>query len=119
MQRSTDRRVVNRHAKPLFIAAAPMELVIAGSAIEWRLHSRFACCRGGATERKTHKFAPAQRQRKEKDSVLTKGFPIVRGRRPKDFDAPLLRIFFGGSTPFLLYANKRNGVEKKRFSSFE
>ena len=42
VHRSTDRRGVSRHAKPLFPAAAPMELVIAGSAIEQRLHGCFA-----------------------------------------------------------------------------
>ena len=112
MQRSIDRRGVSRHMKPLIPAAAPMVLVIAGSAIGRRLHSKFACCCGSAIERISHKSPPAQRQRKENGSVLAKEFPIVRGRRPKDFDAPLWRIFFGGSTPFLLYANKRNGVEK-------
>ena len=60
------------------------------------------------------KSAPAQRQRKENGSVLTKEFPAVSGEKPKVTDAPLWRIFFGGSTPFLLYANKRNGVEKRR-----
>ena len=117
MQRSTDRRGVSRHAQPLIIAAAPMERVIDFRATERRLHCTFACCCVGAIERISRKSAPAQRQRKEKYCVLAKEFPIVRGRRPKVTDAPLWRIFFGGSTPFLLYANKRNGVEKKRFSS--
>ena len=117
VQRSIDRRGVSRHAKPLIPAAAPMELVTACRAIGRRLHCKFACCCVSAAERISHKSPPEQRQRKEKYCVLVKEFPIVRGRRPKAFDAPLWRIFFGGSTPFLLYANKRNGVEKKRFSS--
>ena len=32
------RREVKRHAKPLIIAAAPMELVVVGSVPKWRLH---------------------------------------------------------------------------------
>ena len=39
MQCSTDRRGVSRHAKPLFIAAALLELVKAGSAYDERLLS--------------------------------------------------------------------------------
>ena len=66
----TDRRGVSRHAKPLFPAAAPMERVIAGMAPERRLLFKFACGCGSANERKPHKSAPAQRQRKEDSSVL-------------------------------------------------
>ena len=58
--------------KPLFIAAAPMELVIVGSAIDGLLLGYFACGCGGANERISCKSAPEQRQRKEKNSVLTK-----------------------------------------------
>ena len=58
------RRGVSRHTKPLFIAAAPLEFVIAGTAIGQRLPFKFTCCYGGANERKPHKFAPEQRQRK-------------------------------------------------------
>ena len=65
-----------------------------------------------STERISCKSAPEQRQRKENGSVLLREFSSVSGENPKGFGAPLWRIFFGGSTPFLLYANKRNGVER-------
>ena len=112
MLRSIDRRGVSRHRKPLIIAAAPMEVVIDCLAIEKRLPCKFACGCGSTIERQYRKLAPEQRQRKEKNCVLTKGCSLVNGRSPEVFDAPHWRIFFGGSTPFLLYANKRNGVER-------
>ena len=89
-----------------------MVVVIAGTAIDWRLHSRFACGCGGANEHQYRKSAPEQRQRKENGSVLLRELSSVSGENPKGFGALLWRIFFGCSTPFLLYANKRNGVEK-------
>ena len=64
VQRSIDRHGVTGHAKPLIIAAAPMVVVIAGTAIDWHLHSRFACGCGGANEHQYRKSAPEQRQRK-------------------------------------------------------
>ena len=66
------RRGVTGHAKPLIIAAAPMEIVIAGTAIGGRLLVWFACECGGANERQYRKFAPEQRKWKENGSVLTK-----------------------------------------------
>ena len=84
VRRSIDRRVVSRHAKPLIIAAAPMELVIVGTAIGKRLHWWLACGCGNANERKPHKSAPVQRQRKEKNCVLTKeSVEILRHRNDK------------------------------------
>ena len=67
-----DRRRLNRHAKPLIPAAAPMVVVKDFRAVGQRLRRKFACCCGGANEHKPHKASPAQRQRKENDSVLTK-----------------------------------------------
>ena len=99
-------------------AAAPMVVVKICRAIGQRLLWMFACGCGALLSAFLTSSAPAQRQLKENDGVLTKGFPFVSGVNPKDFDAPFRRIFFGGSTPFLLYAIKRNGVEKKCFSVF-
>ena len=60
MQRSIDRRGVTGHAKPLIIAAAPMEFVKAGMAIEQRLLGYFACNNGGANE---HQILQVRTQR--------------------------------------------------------
>ena len=66
------RRGVSRHTKPLIIADAPMAFVKVCRADEKCLPCWFACGCGGANERKPHKFAPEQRQRKEDGRVLTK-----------------------------------------------
>ena len=84
------RRGVSRHAVPLFIAAAPMELVVVSRANGQRLRYNFACGCYGATERKPHKSAPAQRQRKENGSVLTKkSANLLRHRKNKTMPVPL------------------------------
>ena len=77
---STDRRGVTGHTKPLIIAAAPMEIVIACSAINWRLLVYFACCCGSAIGHLYRKSAPDQRQRKEGDCVLTKESAELQGQ---------------------------------------
>ena len=69
VRRSADRRKVIGYAKPLFPAAAPMELAKVCRAIEWRLLFKFVCGCGSANERKPE---PEQRQRKENGSVLPK-----------------------------------------------
>ena len=66
------------------------------------------CC-GGTNERKPYKSTPQQRQRKQKDCVLTKEFPVVSGKKPKDFDAPLWRIFFGGHPVSFVRKQKKWG----------
>ena len=58
------RRGVSRHTKPLFIAIAPMAVVIDFRAVGWRLRCMFACGCGSTTERKPYKSTPDQRQRK-------------------------------------------------------
>ena len=103
------RRGVSRHAKPLIIAAAPMEIVIDFRAIVQRLLGYFACGCGGAIEHQYRKSAPAQRQRKENGSVLAKECSAVSARRPKVIDAPLWRIFFGGHPVSFVRKQKKWG----------
>ena len=112
MQRPADRRGVTGHAKPMFIAAAPMELIMAGSAPDRRLLGYFACNSGGANEHQYRKSAPAQRQRKENGSVLAKECSAVSARRPKVIDAPLWRIFFGGHPVSFVRKQKKWGGKK-------
>ena len=83
------RRGVSRHAKPLIIAAAPMEIVIDFRAIVQRLLGYFACGCGGAIEHQYRKSAPAQRQRKEKDCVLPKeSAELLRHGKNKTMPVP-------------------------------
>ncbi len=66
-----------------------MEVVIVCRANVWRLRYKFACSSGGANERKPHKLALAQRQRKQKNSVLTKeSADILRHRKNKTMPVP-------------------------------
>ena len=91
VRRSIDRRVVSRHAKPLFPAAAPMVVVIAGSAIGGRLHGAVPLLRrryrAQPSQARTS-AAPAKRE----ELRLTEGVGRNSAAPQKqDYARPLLR----------------------------